>query len=190
MTFPSKCLALTLAATAFLLASPTAHADETAFRPGKVITEFGIIADVDTDFKIPKRTQFKILYDTIESAEPGKVNKTLNTAARFINMHAEAGVPTKKMKLAVVFHGKGSVDLTRNERYAQTYKGAENAPENANAPLIKALTENGVRVILCGQSAAFYDIENADLLPNVEMALSAMTAHAVLQQEGYTLNPF
>ena len=190
MTFPSKCLALTLAAASFLLTSPTAHADETAFRPGKVITEFGIIADVDTDFKIPKHTQFKILYDTIESAEPGKVNKTLNTAARFINMHAEAGVPTKNMKLAVVFHGKGSVDLTRNERYAQTYKGAENAPENANTPLIKALTENGVRVILCGQSAAFYDIENTDLLPNVEMALSAMTAHAVLQQEGYTLNPF
>jgi len=28
------------------------------------------------------------------------------------------------------------------------------------------------------------------LLPGVEMALSAMTAHAILQQEGYTLNPF
>ena len=190
MPFLSKRYALSFFAAAILLSSNLAFADETAFGPGKVIPEFGVIADVETNFKIPKRTQFKILYDTIESAEPGKVNKTLNTAARFINMHAEAGVPTKNMKLAVVFHGKGSVDLTQNERYAQTYKGAENAPENANAPLIKALTENGVRVILCGQSAAFYDIENADLLPNVEMALSAMTAHAVLQQQGYTLNPF
>jgi len=32
--------------------------------------------------------------------------------------------------------------------------------------------------------------EGVDLLPNVEMALSAMTAHALLQQDGYTLNPF
>ena len=143
-------------------------------------------AVVETDFKIPKRIQFKILYDTVKTAEPGKVNSTLNTAARFINMHAEAGVPVKNMKLAVVFHGKGSVDLAQNARYEQTYAGAE----NANAPLIKALTKNGVRVILCGQSAAFYDIGNADLLPGVEMALSAMTAHAVLQQEGYRLNPF
>jgi len=169
-----------------VLSSNVAFADETAFGPGKVIPEFGVIADVETNFKIPKRTQFKILYDTIESAEPGKVNKTLNTAARFINMHAEAGVPTKNMKLAVVFHGKGSIDLTQNARYGQAHNGAE----NANAPLIKALTDAGVRVILCGQSAAFYEIENADLLPGVEMALSAMTAHAVLQQEGYTLNPF
>jgi hypothetical protein len=28
------------------------------------------------------------------------------------------------------------------------------------------------------------------LIPGVKMALSAMTAHAQLQQQGYTLNPF
>jgi hypothetical protein len=28
------------------------------------------------------------------------------------------------------------------------------------------------------------------ILPGVEMALSAMTAHALLLQQGYTLNPF
>jgi intracellular sulfur oxidation DsrE/DsrF family protein len=43
---------------------------------------------------------------------------------------------------------------------------------------------------VCGQSAAFNDVTNEDLLPGVHMALSAMTAHAQLQQEGYTLNPF
>lgn len=47
-----------------------------------------------------------------------------------------------------------------------------------------------MRVILCGQSAAASGIERVDLLPGVEMALSAMTAHALLQQDGYTLNPF
>ena len=36
----------------------------------------------------------------------------------------------------------------------------------------------------------FYDITGGDLLPGVEMSLSAMTAHALLQQDGYTLNPF
>jgi len=56
--------------------------------------------------------------------------------------------------------------------------------------LIKELTENGVEIYLCGQSAAYYGIEKKDLLPNVRMALSAMTAHAILQQKDYTVNPF
>lgn len=44
--------------------------------------------------------------------------------------------------------------------------------------------------MLCGQSAAYYQVQNADLVPGVQMALSAMTAHAVLAREGYSLNPF
>jgi intracellular sulfur oxidation DsrE/DsrF family protein len=148
--------------------------------------EFGQTAAVQTDFKIPKRAKFKVLYDTKDATKPGEINKSLNTAARFLNMHAKAGVPEKHMKLAVVFHGKGSFDLTRAEYYGSKYDEAE----NANAAIIEALTEKGVRVILCGQTAAYYGIKNEDLLPGIEMALSAMTAHAILQQEGYTLNPF
>jgi intracellular sulfur oxidation DsrE/DsrF family protein len=47
-----------------------------------------------------------------------------------------------------------------------------------------------VRIFVCGQSAAYYDVTTNDLLPGVEMALSAMTVHALLQQQGYSLNPF
>jgi intracellular sulfur oxidation DsrE/DsrF family protein len=163
-----------------------AHAQASDFATGPVITDFGRTAPVETDFKIPKRAKFKVLYDTKDATKPGEVNKSLTTAARFLNMHAKAGVPEKNMKLAVVFHGKGSFDLTRAEYYGSKYDEAE----NANAAIIKALLDKDVRIILCGQTAAFYGIKNEDLLPGVEMALSAMTAHAVLQQEGYTLNGF
>jgi hypothetical protein len=40
------------------------------------------------------------------------------------------------------------------------------------------------------ESAAAYGIKPEDLIPGVEMALSAMTAHALLQQNGFTVNPF
>ena len=43
---------------------------------------------------------------------------------------------------------------------------------------------------VCGQSAAYYGVATDDLLPGVEMALSAMTAHALLQQQDYSINPF
>ena len=61
---------------------------------------------------------------------------------------------------------------------------------NPNKPLLKALLENNVRVILCGQSAASKAVESGHLVEGVEIQLSAMTAHALLQQEGYTVNPF
>lgn len=171
---------------ALLLIPAAAHTQESPFSTGPVITEFGQASSVQTDFKIPKGTKFKIVYDTTAATKPGEINKSLNTAARFLNMHAKAGVAEKDMKLAVVFHSKGSFDLTKADFYGSKYDGAE----NANAAIIKALTEKNVRIILCGQTAAYYGIKNTDLLPGVEMALSAMTAHAVLQQEGYTVNPF
>jgi len=172
---------------ALLLLTPAAaHAQNADFSTGPVITEFGQTAPVQTDFKIPKRAKFKVLFDTTAATEPGEINKSLNTAARFLNMHAQAGVPEKNMKLAVVFHSKGSFDLTRDEFYGRQYDEAG----NANAAIIKALLEKNVRIILCGQTARYYGINNEDLLPGIEMALSAMTAHALLQQEGYTLNGF
>ena len=171
---------------AVLLIPAAAQAQESKFQPGTVLSEFGKIAPVQTDFKIPRGTKFKVLYDIVDGAEPGALNRKLNTPARFLNMHAAAGVPEKNMKLAVVIHGRASLDVAKPKVYGAAYEGAE----NGNVEIIKALTEQGVRVILCGQSAAYYGVGHEDMLPGVEMALSAMTAHAILQQEGYTLNPF
>ena len=171
---------------ALLLIPAAAQAQESKFQPGTVITEFGKIAPVQTDFKIPRSTKFKVLYDIVDPAKPGELNRKLNTPARFLNMHAAAGVPEKNMKLAVVIHGKASIDVANAKVYGVAYDGAE----NGNVEILKALTDQGVRIILCGQSAAFYGVGHEDMLPGVEMALSAMTAHAVLQQQGYTLNPF
>ena len=175
-----------LLSAALLLTPALALAQESPFSTGPVITEFGPTATVQTDFKIPKDTQFKILFDTTEATKPGEMNKSLTTAARFLNMHSRAGVAEADMKLAVVFHSKGSFDLTKAEYYGSKYDGAE----NTNKAIIKALLEKNVRIILCGQTARYYGIKNEDLLPGIEMALSAMTAHAVLQQQGYTLNGF
>ncbi len=156
------------------------------FAKGPVIEHFGENASVDTDMLIPKHTEFKVAFDAVKAAEPGKTNRTLNSAARFINMHAAAGVPEKNMKIAVIFHGPAAVDLLKAESYAAKHEGVD----NGSAAIVEALTDKGVRVVLCGQTAAYRDISKSDLLPGVEMALSAMTAHALLQQDGYTLNPF
>jgi len=172
--------------TLICLLSTSALAGEADFKAGTAIPEFGKIAAVQTDMKIPKRAKFKVLFDTTKAAKAGELNSTLTSAARFINMHVAAGVPEKNIDIAVVFHSKAAFDLTKPEAYQSVHPTGE----NANAALIERLTQTGVRIILCGQTAAYYDVSNDDLLPGVEMALSAMTAHALLQQDGYTLNPF
>lgn len=161
-----------------LAAASPALADQSAFAPGPVYDEFGPVADVDETYAIPDGAEFKVSFDTRVAAEEGAPNKTLVSAARFFNMHARAGVTVEDIHVAVVLHGPAVRDV------------AKPAGENANAALIDALTAKGVKIIVCGQSAAYYEVKTADLLPGVDMALSAMTAHALLQQDGYTLNPF
>lgn len=163
-----------------------AMAQREGFTTGPVFTDFGPVADVDADSALSSDSEFRVAFDVSEAATPGQLNRTLESAARFINMQVRAGVAPENVHVAVVVHGKASFDITGSEKYAAQYDGAE----NANLPLIAALLANNVRIIECGQSAAAYKIARADLAPGVEMALSAMTAHAQLQQAGYTLNPF
>lgn len=163
------------------LAGLPAHAGPADFSPGPLIAEYGGVARVEAADPLPADAEFRIVFDVSEAAEPGALNRRLESAARFLNMHAAAGVPEDKISIAIVVHGGASRDLRREPQAGE---------ENLNAPLIAALIDHGVSVYLCGQTAAYYDIEPGDLLPGVRLSLSAMTAHALLQQQGYTLNPF
>ena len=96
-------------------------------------------------------------------------------------MHALAGVPDAYVSVAVVVHGAAAMDLVSE---------AKRGGPNPNAALIAELVAAGATIQLCGQTAASRGITQDDLLPGVTLALSAMTAHALLQQDGYTLNPF
>jgi intracellular sulfur oxidation DsrE/DsrF family protein len=176
-------------ALAALWAAPAAaqQADMSAFGPGEVFPEFGRVAPIpDADLAIPEAMDLFVAFDTATPAEEGTLNRTLDSAARFVNMHAAAGIEPARVRAAVVVHGKAAFDLLSDAAWAA--KGREGT--NPTAAAIPALVDNGVRVILCGQTAAAYGIAKHDLAPGVELALSAMTAHAVLQRQGYTGNPF
>ncbi len=176
---------LLISATLASLALPaTANAADT-FVTGPVFTEFGPVTSVETDMAIPEGTEFRIEFDMKQPADEGQPNRKLESMARFINMHVAAGVPEENIHLAVVVHGKASFDLLSDAAWGKGHDGAAN-PSSA---MLTQLMEHGVRVILCGQAAARLGIAKEDLVPGVEMALSAMTAHALLQQQGYTLNP-
>lgn len=179
-----------LAVVSALSFSSFAYAGPEAFSAGKAIPEFGKIAHVDVDQPVYGYSKFKVAFDVSARTDAGKINRKLESAARFINMHDAAGVKVKNIKLAIVLHGGAVRDVTGAEYYTTSLKPDEEKSENVNAALVEALVAKGVKFYVCGQSAAYYDVKNTDLLPGVDMALSAMTAHALLQQKGYTLNPF
>ncbi len=154
------------------------------FSAGPVFQDYGKKVVVEgVDFNAD--TQFKVAFDVAKGAEPGKLNRQFDSLARFINMHVASGVEAANIELALVVHGGATLDLLAAPAYQQKQGG-----KNANIALLNELMANQVRVIVCGQSAAAHGYASEAFLPGVEVALSAMSAHALLQQQGYTLNPF
>ncbi|GAA4719211.1 DsrE family protein [Sphingomonas lutea] len=170
-------------ALAGLVSSP-ALADASKFSHGPVIQGFGAVAKVDADLAIPANLDHKIAYD-IGSGSPGTKSKGLDGVARLINMLAANGVPMSRIHPAVVVHNAALWDVTTDAKYTQQFGTA-----NPNTELVKQLLAKGVPIYVCGQSAAMSDVAKADLIPGVKVALSAMNAHAILDSQGYSLNPF
>lgn len=168
-------VALTTFATCSILA------DATDFKTGPLIKQYGPVAEVPSAEPLAPDTTFSVAFDVSQGGAEGAVNRGFESAARFLNMHAVSGVRPDNMKLAIIVHGEAVTDLTKDTVYGGS---------NKNAELVKALLAHGVTVQVCGQSAAFRGVNAEDLLPGVKMAVSAMTAHALLQQQGFTLNPF
>ena len=156
---------------------------------GEVIKDYGKVFTVtNPDFKTDTTAQFKAVFDVARSFDdPAKPNALIETAARFINMHREAGIPSENIKVALVVHASAYSDILKNEFYQEKFPEISTNP---NAELISQLSDQGVQVILCGQTAASRKITKAEALPEIKIALSAMTALVQLQNEGYQLINF
>lgn len=154
---------------------------------GPVVPGFGpVAAPPPGSWNLDPATHYKVSMDVDETAEfPGDLNRSFVSAARFLNMHARNGIPRENIEFALVVHGKAAKDLLTDEAHRKRY----NDP-NPNTPLLAELKAAGVPIYLCSQTAVFRGFDPAEFSPAVTMALSAMTAHARLQQEGYTLIPF
>ncbi|WP_417469330.1 DsrE family protein [Maricaulis sp.] len=165
------------------LGASAAWAGPDDFTTGPLIEAYGAVAVIDNQMSIPDGTVFQVAFDISTPAEVGELNRQLVSAARFLNMHTAAGIAPENLQLAIVIHGGAVRDVSSDSHFTP-------GVEPANADLVTTLIAHGVEIYVCGQSAAYHDVGTEDLLPGVTMALSAMTAHALLQQDGYTLNPF
>ena len=156
-------------------------------KAGPVIMDYGKVWAVDNPgFQVDKTAELKAVFDIMESPDDvSTLNRSIETAARFLNMHAQHGVPQENMNIALVVHSKASKDLCTNEAYQQRFGVA-----NPNAEMITQLLDAGAEFIFCGQSSKSRDIPLEDTIDGVQLSLSAMTALIQLQNDGYRLIKF
>ncbi len=156
-------------------------------KSGPIITDFGEVWEIsDPDYKIDSNLELKAVFDIMNSPENhDKINATIETAARFLNMHAQSGVPVDQLKIALVVHNKASKDIITNEAYQKRY-----GTNNPNSDLVQALLDAGGQIIFCGQSSLSRGFPREELIDGVQLSLSAMTALIQLQHEKYRLIKF
>lgn len=174
---------LPLAFMMFFLLSGTAQ--EKA--KGPVIDRYGEVWDIPgATFKTDTSGTFRAVFDVMNSPEdPGQLNPWMETAARFLNMHARAGVPVGQLKVALVVHNKASTDLLDSANYRERF-----GVPNPNEQLLKELMAAGAQVVFCGQSSRARNVPIEDTVEGVQLSLSAITALIQLQELGYHLIKF
>lgn len=112
-------------------------------------------------------------------------NSLISSLHRYLNMHVNNGVKESNISLAFVLHGASTKDGMTDIAYKKKY-----GIKNPNTHLIKTLAEHGVDMYICGQSASYAGISKSELLPEIKLALSAMTVLTIYQAEGYSLIKF
>jgi intracellular sulfur oxidation DsrE/DsrF family protein len=154
---------------------------------GPVITDYGAAWEVpEATYATDTSETFKAVFDVMNSPEdPTQVNPWIETAARFLNMHARAGVDPRQLKAALIVHNKASTDLLENAEYKRRF-----GVDNPNGELLQALMESGAQVIFCGQSSFARQVPITQTVAGVQLSLSAMTALIQLQNQGYQLIKF
>ena len=154
---------------------------------GPIIEDYGKVWQVpNLDYVIEEDQVLKAVFDVMNSPESHDVvNPSIETVARFLNMHAQNGISGDKLKAVLVIHNKASKDIMNDHAYNSRYGAA-----NPNGELIEQLIDSGVEIIFCGQSSLSREIPKEDILNEVKLSLSAMTALIQLQNQGYRLIKF
>ena len=156
-------------------------------KAGPIIVDYGKVWPIaNAEYAVDPAMEFKVVFDIMNSPDSiSELNTSIETAARFLNMHAQQGVAEDKMKVALVVHNKASKDILTNEAYQKRY-----GVDNPNAEMVEQLMNAGVKIILCGQSSLSRNFPIEETVRGVQLSLSAMTALIQLQDSGYHLIKF
>jgi intracellular sulfur oxidation DsrE/DsrF family protein len=133
-------------------------------------------------YPFPKDLTYKLAWAVnVGPEKPDSIVPGFRSPAGFLYIGDANGVPRRNIHQAVVVWGTATHSLLKNEAYRKA-KGTD----NASIPLLEALNDAGVEIIVCWVALINRKIDRADLLPFVKIAPTAQTALATLNAKGYT----
>lgn len=146
------------------------------------VAAYGGVVPVANGVERP-RNGSKLVVDLTTGKVEGEVNTGLEKVARYLNLYALGGV--EDVSIVVVIHGDATPIVLTDRAFAE----ATGAERNTNRELIRLLASEGVELTVCGQSLAHRGHAAAEVIPEISVAHSALTALVNRQMDGYALIP-
>jgi intracellular sulfur oxidation DsrE/DsrF family protein len=148
----------------------------------------GVMPVPEVGFQIARNKTYKLVFDFMAGSgslyTQGLVNPGLEEIGRILNLHSAAGVTDKNLDVYIITHGPGIWTLLDEPVFREKY-----GKENANASLLRALLQKGVKILACGQTMQLRELKLSQLISGVTIAYSAKTTVSTLQMQGYVLFP-
>jgi intracellular sulfur oxidation DsrE/DsrF family protein len=177
-----RVLSLVILSVPFVNASPAQDAKPPMVYP--IIADHGGVVARPTAQQ-PPRAGAKVVFDVTADAKPAGVNKGLDRVARLLNLYGAAELRSSDIRIVIVFHGEATKTVLSDAAY-QCRFGLE---QNPNLPLLRALQQHGVQVLVCGQALNYKEIADQELADAIPIAAAAMTTVINKQMDGYAYLP-
>ncbi len=127
----------------------------------------------------------KVVFDATGASQPGKVNTGLDRVARLLNLYGSAGLKASDVSITIVLHGEATSAALSDAAYSEKL----GQKQNPNLPLIRALKEAGVQVLVCGQALNYKGFADDQVANDIPIAASAMSVIVNKQRAGFAYIP-
>jgi intracellular sulfur oxidation DsrE/DsrF family protein len=166
-----------------IAATTTANAQTTPTpKVNPIVKDFGSVWETPFATEQPSnKMKYNIVVDITDgAAKADTINVYLEAVATLMNLHGVGGVPAKNINMIVVLHKMATNSILTNEFYQKRFK-----TDNPNLAMIAALKAAGVKFYTCGQTLFRAKLPKESIIPEVEIATSALTTLTTYQLKGY-----
>jgi intracellular sulfur oxidation DsrE/DsrF family protein len=148
-----------------------------------LIPGYGVVTPVDNAGERPDPAMdYRVVLNATKGGGDEAPPPFLDKAAKVANLLAQSGVPAEHRHVVVILQA-GATPAVLNAAGLK----ARGKTRNPSTDLIAKLKAAGVSVRVCGQALAAAGISRSEVLPEVQVDLSALTTVSALQLKGYAL---
>lgn len=119
---------------------------------------------------------------TDDGKHPRETMHALDRLARLVNLMGVSKVPPSHVHIVALLDGDAALASATDATYRRFTKVAK----NPNLPIIHALRQAGVQLLVCGQALAMEKLPDSAVVPDVTVTLSALTDSVIYGQKGYS----